>query len=120
MSRIHGCNQETFDTVVKGLASQGFERCVNKEGRCVFVHGDRRCALGWLITAAEYSPTMESQPFINIVRGLTGLKPGIPECMWLDALSMAHDIATSPEDMISMLRKVGEKYGFSWPLEESL
>lgn len=41
--------QAAFDKAVRGLASQNFERCVNAEGVCMYKHGERRCAFGWLM-----------------------------------------------------------------------
>jgi hypothetical protein len=46
-----------FDKAVRGLASQGWERCVTKDGKCTYhsaINGkEAHCAWGWVDPGAE-------------------------------------------------------------------
>jgi hypothetical protein len=57
--------QEIFDTVVRHLKKQG-RRAVDR-GQCVYRHPEGlKCAVGCLISDAEYYPRMEGQPVYDI------------------------------------------------------
>lgn len=122
--------QEVFDTAVRGLASQGFQRSMLElEGRCAYRGEDgRRCALGWCMTGAE-ALTWEGAsayglPF-SIIDRLGGNRS------FLSDLQYAHDrgagpgessqrgALVTPEAMRRALRLVGERYGLTIPEELS-
>lgn len=105
-------NQEIFNTVVAGLASQGFERslCSASELTCFSCalrgEGGKKCAVGWLIPDEKYFPGMENETFPetlvdggNLVRNL----------IW------AHDDGITPAVMRANLRTTAAEFNFTLP-----
>jgi hypothetical protein len=41
--------QEWYDTMCKGLASQGWKRGTNKDGECVYRGNNSRCGIGYIL-----------------------------------------------------------------------
>lgn len=107
--------QETFNEVVEGLASQGFQRSVSVTedmGVGCAYRGERtdglaaKCAVGWLISDDEYVVEMEGLPATDI---FPGTSDNLPE------LQRAHDNGFTPLQMRQLLRIFAEGRGFTIP-----
>jgi len=90
-----------FDTAVRGLASQSFERSVGDGGRCSYRgKNGRKCAVGYLIPDREYHREMEYHNAHETLRDHPRLRR---YRKWLTRLQGAHDAADSPGDMVQRL-----------------
>lgn len=85
-------SQALVDTMVRGLASQGWKKSTRKTGECsYFTSGGKRCAVGWLLTEAQARELSKRSVTIGslimdgdvVVRGATEMQ--------MSELQMAHD-----------------------------
>ena len=91
--------QELFNKAVAGLASQGFEASVDTDGTCQYRGPNgKRCAVGWLISDASYSPEMEGKTpeksgYKAAAAMFEALFPSAAERTFLTNLQACHDRA---------------------------
>lgn len=86
-------DQEVFDQVANHLLTQNQKSEEEKTGflgapRCLYKHGDLKCAAGCLISDTEYTPAMENWSWVALInKGL------VPNCHFLliNALQKVHD-----------------------------
>lgn len=113
--------QSIFNRAVKGLASQGFKRCVNADDHCKLRYRGRKCAVGWLIPDEKYKCSMESASGVAVYnaerycKGVGLSKAYVPFIQLLADLQTAHDQSRCPEDMKDRLRDVAETRGLTLP-----
>ena len=115
--------QEMFDKAVRGLRSQGFERCVAADDnmpegvteRCVYADGNgRHCAWGWIDT--EIAPGMRGSIYgfqldsIGVAAGLDA-----DDLDWAERLQGVHDNAGSPTNMEQALREFAALWFLTFP-----
>ena len=83
-------NQDAFTLMVQHLRTQGGPSS-SGSNRCFYRHADgiRRCAVGVLISDADYHPTFENQP-VELLPGCPSLD-GITVDL-LRAMQTAHDV----------------------------
>lgn len=108
--------QEIFTKAVLGLASQGFNRCRDTNGACVY-HDPKtgwHCAWGWV------DPSLDDQICGNIYclrehdRGLA-MQLRADDLPFVSDLQDAHDGAETPIVMRKRLENVAVRYGLTWP-----
>jgi hypothetical protein len=130
-------HQEMFDRAVRGLASQGFERCRIGAGGVNYVYRKVRedgfvmhCAWGWVDTegAGAAESAFAGDVYWLRLRGI-GLAAELSDDdvevnngdLPLDGfaieLQKAHDRGTSPNLMVSQLQRVSENFGLTWPAD---
>ena len=107
-------SQEVFDTVVKHLAAQGWERSVNG-GNCAYRAPDgKKCAIGALLldddVVEEGCSVWEMPPSF---RKRLGNDVGL---MFLESLQRAHDTGYAPWHMIENFRHIARDRALTWPL----
>jgi hypothetical protein len=112
-------DQEMFDTMVRGLASQGWERSlasVEMSDRCAY-RGDegRKCAVGWLIPDEAYRPEMEGWPVLHVLE-----ECAVPSSMayWIRRAQLEHDTRFGCLNMRGRFQALADRLGFDWPSEE--
>lgn len=108
--------QEIFEKAVRGLASQGFEKCIDASGACVY--HDRRtghhCAWGWV------DPSLDEHVYGNIHslrahdRGLI-MQVQLDDLPFVGDLQDAHDGAENPAVMRGRLENMAIRYALVWP-----
>ncbi len=109
--------QEMFDLAVRGLRSQGFNRCL-VNGDPVYADGTGRCcAWGWVDPQTAASPEY-SKYYVN---GLMADGVGVAAGLDLGAISFArqlqwcHDDSPTPSTMERRLKQLGERESLQWP-----
>lgn len=108
--------QELFDTVVAGLASQGFERSMGKEGCAYRGEEGRKCAAGWVLPNERYKESMEGSGVgQDLIRDVFVSIVGEENMLFLSLLQGAHDHSESPSFMKTELVHMGERYGLKIP-----
>lgn len=66
--------QQIFDTVVKGILSQGGESFNSGTGYCAYRNGQgRKCAIGWLIPDEIYTSNMEYAYSVDDITNKIGI-----------------------------------------------
>lgn len=113
--------QEMFDRAVRGLASQGFEKC-EIGGSCRYADNEgRHCAWGWV------DPSLTSSDMESVY----GIRhKGVAATMSEDeilgfglSLQKAHDLVYTfnttmvKTTMVKTLQRVANKYGLTWPAD---
>lgn len=113
--------QEVFNTVVRGLASQGWQRSeVDENGdgsTCVYRSPTGlRCAAGWLIPDDEYQSRWDEEAISWFSLERSGLVPS-EHVMLITNLQQAHDSADSPEAMRTMFLRYtyAARNELTWP-----
>ena len=105
--------QEIFDAAVRGLASQGWQRSMSRDGRCMYRGAfGRRCAVGWCIDEDEYNPEMEGSSVSDFF--------DVTECLrvrFLDTVQNAHDCHAKTQDMLSEFIAVSQRFKLTWPAD---
>lgn len=111
--------QAIFNQAVKGLASQGFQRSLFKDGGCAYRGAEgRRCALGWCIPDERYDAAFEGQgPHDEGVLRMVGAQRASETIDFLEALQDAHDYPRTPEDMKRDLIDVANRWHLALPAE---
>lgn len=108
--------QEMFDRAVRGLASQGWERAVDEEGRCQYQDATgKRCAWGWVDRSLD-----ETTPFgsvLSLRRSKIGLAAELDDEHedFAGFLQTAHDIDRPVSRRITAFVDLAEKYNLTWP-----
>ena len=134
--------QEIFNQVVKGLASQGFQQsgvsyvenhisCKFRGISCKF-RGDKgmKCALGHLVTDEELAemsakanrdgrepPAYMVSDFLLKKFGSTSSVEALSDGKLLWEMQIAHDNGRSPESMKKRLNEVAKRFGLTAPSE---
>jgi hypothetical protein len=104
--------QEMFDRAVRGLASQGWERCVFKNA-CVFTDDKgKRCAWGWVDTSLGSSINGNVRALWEHGIGIAA-QLNDSDLEFALALQEAHDRSY---DMDKAFRHFGKHWGLEWPL----
>lgn len=116
--------QNWFDTAVKGLASQGFERSLSKAGdglteRCAYRGSEgRKCAVGWLMNDEEALAADRKTWSAITLPLLNGQNLSIEDRYFLSDLQDAHDGGYSEEALMQRrLVEFATQYGLSIPEE---
>lgn len=113
--------QEQFNTVVLGLAAQGWKKSKTLEGaRCLYrSQNGLKCAIGQMIPDDQYRRVMDrrgrswtSREFHN--EGM--LKNIAPN--EFDALQSAHDRARSAFDMEQRFQRLAADLELEWPIND--
>ncbi len=103
--------QEMFNKAVRGLRSQGFRRCTDDLGRCLYSDNNgRHCAWGWVDEA--------SWDAVGTVRMLpAGIAATLndDDLDWAVRLQSCHDKHDSPAGMEEVLRKFADDFNLTWP-----
>lgn len=103
-------NERAFHIVVRGLASQGWQRSFDRGGepRLRGPKG-RKCPIGWLISDKRYTRGMED---------FTEDWPPLPGSTKLrELMRQAHDQSFSPRDMCKSYELIRDFYGLTWPAD---
>lgn len=108
-------NQEAFDTIVKGLASQGFQRSMVGAGCRFRDRQGRKCAVGWVIPDEKYYPGLEGTA-IHSLR-LRGLVPMSVDGALLQRAMSCHDGGTTPASMMEALVDCADRFQLKLPKE---
>lgn len=109
--------QEMFNTVVRGIASQGWEQSVGDE-TCAYNGPDgRHCAVGWLIADIKIAETWNEKTSVG---QLMDKYPEIEERFlgfenFLDALQRVHDEARDTAGMKNDLQNFATAHNLVWP-----
>lgn len=110
-------NQQHFETMVRGLAAQGWEqsmRTADYGPQCAY-RGDegRKCAAGHLLPDEKYSPDMESQTCSSAL-----VSSALPADVLLNHLSTCqgmHDRNNNPVEMRQAFIDFASRVGFTFP-----
>lgn len=113
--------QEMFNRAVRGLASQGFERCYG-EGICQYQSGAKRCAWGWVDTTLGPSVRGTVNDLRSDGMGLAALIP-YDDVQFARELQQAHDMANRgpcgelevAATMKRGLQAMMPRFGVTWP-----
>lgn len=106
--------QEIFDKAVAGLAAQGFTQALDAEGSCVYRAPDGgKCALGQVMSDAEYSPRFEYEPAGRLVGSVAWVTRDNANKLVL--LQQCHDYGDTPQKMRGALRSFATNYGLTLP-----
>lgn len=105
--------QAMFNKAVEGLASQGFKQAELPNGGCAYrAPNGAKCALGHLISDAEYKPAFEGHDVYTLESELPWIRRNADE---LDDLQFCHDHAKNPSDMRGRLRNYACEYSLTIP-----
>ena len=105
--------QELFDVIVRGLDSQGWVRCGDANGDCIYSDGNgNHCAIGWLAPECpkEYCKTLS---FF-----LSEFRPDLSTQaidFFVDA-QYYHDSAKTPDEMRSNFKRLAADYDLEFAL----
>lgn len=108
--------QSLFDTMVNGLASQGFVRSKDHDNCCVYRSPDGlKCAVGHLIPDDKYVLEMDHgiDYWLGDVMGVIGLAADFYDL--LVETRFAHDTSIWPDQMKLKLRKIAAKFELQVP-----
>ena len=119
--------QDTFDTVYRGLAQQGFKRSLETAGEGCRYRGaeGRKCAAGYVLPDEMYHPGMEGFGIERERDLIEGEKPNLPtlairnlghDIDLLVDLQLAHDFADTPNEMRESLLAVAEAHDLTIPV----
>lgn len=106
--------QEMFDRAVRGLVSQGWEKCMHFH-RCRYATTEgKHCAWGWVDLTLGPDQTGSVLELANRKIGAAAtLDPD--ELSFAEELQLVHDRADSPLDMRNRMWELAEKYQLGWP-----
>lgn len=112
--------QELFDKVCQGLASQNWQQCY--DNGCRYEYNGLRCAIGYLIDKEEYEAKncVHLHDVMGTVTGNSHIsnyiaeKYGREHIMFLKELQLRHDGNSNPEDMKNSYKIYAEKHGLHW------
>lgn len=112
--------QETFDIVVRGLASQGWEQSLDPEPSADGVKayalrgaGGRKCAVGWLIPDEHYC----GEELLDNYRAAFSAAGIGHNLEVLYRFQVMHDHNAHPGGMRAEFRQYADEHGLTWPLE---
>lgn len=112
--------QEMFDKAVRGMASQGFERCSRPSRRgepgdyvCAYTDGCSHCAWGWVDESLEDIDASISTLQIQAI-GLAG-ELDAATVKWAQELQECHDNGGTPESMVRRLREFAREHNLTFP-----
>lgn len=117
--------QEVFDVMVRGLASQGWEKCQMENGTCKYTLGDKHCAVGWLVPELGGRSGGVITIFSDLSFGMFDDHPAKPK---LEALKEhrelledaqdAHDGAKTPSGMREAFEAMIQHHSdLAWPAD---
>lgn len=111
-------NQETFDTVCKGIIAQG-RQAVGEDNACRYRAGELKCAAGMLIPDDRYDPRMELGGALyttGLVYNLVCVELGHDFAL-VKRLQECHDGVTGNENFVETFkvraRHVAKVFGLS-------
>lgn len=131
-STLQEVHAAIFETIVRGLAAQGWKPSLSSDSRCCWLSSDgkSRCAVGHLLRIPEHgvlvSPSLQTIEFAR-----EWLVPELKA--WVDATSVdpvsrwgqlypimaaaldKHDESRSPTERQLAFQEYGERHGLSWP-----
>ena len=109
--------QEMLDRAVRGLASQGWERCINDRGGCAYANSiGQRCAWGWV------DPSLSKDNVGDVVT-LRNMKIGVAGTLAKSDLDFArslqsiHDSSVTRTGMHEEYVAFARKHGLAWPTD---
>jgi len=103
--------QLVFDKATKGIIGQGKKSKNATTGECMYRCGNLRCAIGFLITDANYSDTLETKAFyekevVKAVEDSLGTSSFTDsEIAFLDRLQLIHDNTSDNSTFIYEFKK---------------
>jgi hypothetical protein len=104
--------QETVDRMVQGLASQGWNRSADPEhGRCFYVNGLRRCAVGWMVKEEEAKALPNNMVERLVKDGFLKVEGDVKA---LAHLQIAHDESPDQFSMRWAVQQWCQRYGFDF------
>lgn len=108
--------QEMFDKAVRGLASQGWNRCLSNGdyGTCCYSNqANMRCAWGWV----DLELGIEHVGTVYDLANNGGIAATLSreELQFARQLQIAHDGAFEPRNMLHDMRVLARDYGLKWP-----
>jgi hypothetical protein len=115
--------QEIFETVARHLFSQG-ERALDPAGQCAY-RGKKgmKCAVGCLISDADYSESMEGYNVNDLVDGALLPSNLVPHAYMLNRLQRLHDNDAawfSTEAMRRELNRIAQDFQLNTAFLQSL
>lgn len=109
--------QEMFNKAYLGLASQGFQRCISEDGRCVYSSNDAtmHCAWGWVDPSLGPEVTGSVKSLRD--NSMMGVAATLSESDLIFALELqnAHDSAADSKYMRTRLGVVARNYNLTIP-----
>jgi len=115
--------QEMFNKAVRGLRSQGFERCTRKAPNeykdevCVYDDGNgKHCAWGW-VDESTWSYKEARDTVDNLANRGVGLAASLPyeDRQWASRLQQCHDKAYDAEGVEHNLRQFAKEFSLVFP-----
>lgn len=100
--------QTMFNKAYKGLASQGFERCVNSQGHCKYSAKGMHCAVGWIVPLHA-----NTNGDVNTIARRGYIKITNDQETFLSELQQAHD--NGIDDVRFQMEAVAMEYGLTIP-----
>lgn len=100
--------QQMFDKMITGLASQGFKQSLDKAGKCVY-RGDAgmKCALGYLIDDEHFTKDCESVRSSYVAAlSKSGISTKTEMSAFLNRSRVIHDENENPLDMLFAYKKM--------------
>lgn len=115
--------QEMLDRAVKGLRSQGWERCIAPSGACHYFLNDKRCAWGWVDPEGTYrGGNVPVGDLYTIRREGIGLAADLPaaDVDFAYELQRCHDDRgnITPDMVEARFHSFTLHNGLKWPLDE--
>jgi hypothetical protein len=109
--------QEMFNRAYLGLRSQGFVRCVNKEGYCRYSDNGKHCSWGWVDQNLDENRTGSVYNLNRMHIGEASLLDD-EHLKFANDLQNAHDHADEPNIMKSDLHSLAITYNLKVPNAE--
>lgn len=106
--------QEMFDLAYRGLHSQGWRRCINSRGECVYTEGCRHCAWGWVDNNIPPSALGGVNSLRDEAVGLAALLND-DEVNFAMELQTAHDIDKPYQSMRERFDALARRHGLTIP-----
>lgn len=108
--------QDVFDKVVHGLASQDFERCVDEMGLCVYTNEKgQHCAAGWVFIEYPEARVEEGEPSMRVINNNSVLAELVPFSSMLRELQIIHDSYSDPAHLKECLQTYASEHSLTWP-----
>lgn len=108
--------QDVFDKVARGMASQDFEQCVDATGMCVYTNEKgQHCAAGWVFIEYPEARVEEGDPVVRIIYNNPVLAELVPFSSMLQGLQNIHDDYSDPAHLKEYLQNYASEHSLTWP-----
>lgn len=109
--------QEMFEKAVRGLASQGWTRCMTPDNvGCSYSNGSKHCAWGWVDTGLG-----DQLGTVNSLRNreVPGLHMQLDkgQLKFAEILQDAHDGGFNPQGMLDSFISIHHQFNLNWPAD---